>query len=118
MAKTQLHDIEICIEDGWLKIIPYKLQIQYHDRLTPLFVADTSTSGQSRMFRCKLNKENHSLIAHILDLDEWEMRGDWDGFSEWNTTEYLDQGETPERIKKWLQALPSYELKLKAFTAV
>lgn len=112
MARTQLHDIEICVEDGYLKVIPYKLQIQYHDNLTPYFVADTSTKGQSKMFKCVFTPKNHDIISYVFDLEEWQMRGDWEGFSEWNTTEYLTEGEAPERIKRWLSELPSYELTL------
>ena len=112
MAKTKVYEIEICVEEGYLKVIPYKLQIQYDDIMKPYFSADTSKKGQSKVFKCAMTKKNHALVAHILDRDEWELRGDWEGFSEWQTTEYLDQGDVPERLKKWLDELPTYELKL------
>lgn len=110
MARTKVYEIEICVEEGYLKVIPYRLQIQYQDILTPYFSADTSK--KSKIFKCAMNKKNHDIISYVLDLEEWEMRGDWEGFSEWHTTDYLYEGETPERIKKWLDELPTYELKL------
>lgn len=114
MAKTKLHDVEICIEDNLLKIIPYKLRLQYRDRMTPYFEADTSTQGQGPIFECDITeKKNKSLIAYVLDMENWdEVRSYWEGFSEWNTTEYLNQGEVPARIKVWLRKLPTYELSL------
>ena len=110
MAKTQVHEIEIAIEDGQLKITPYRLQIQYHDSLTPRLVGDTTKKG--KVFKCALTKKNHELVAYILDLDEWELRGNWDGYSDWQFTDYLRVGDTPERLKKWLDELPIYELRL------
>lgn len=110
MAKTKVYEIEICVEEGYLKVIPYKLQIQYDDIMKPYLCADTSKN--KKVFKCAMNKKNHDVISYVLDLEEWEMRGDWDGFSEWKTTDYLFEGDTPERIKKWLDELPTYELKL------
>lgn len=115
MAKTKLHDIEVCIEDDVFQIIPYKLEITYENG-TPYFSADTSTEGQSTIFECKLSdKRNRELIGYVLDRENWdETRSYWDGFSEWNTTEYLTVGETPRKIAQWLKRLPEYELKIEA----
>jgi hypothetical protein len=110
MAKTKVYDIEICVEDGYLKLIPYQLQIQYQGTLKPFF--STNTDKKAKVFKCAFTKKNNDIISYVLDLDEWEMRGDWEGFSEWHTTDYLHEGDTPERIKKWLDELPIYELKL------
>ena len=105
---TRLHDIEVCIEDGVFQIIPYKLYINEENHIT----ADTSTAGQSKMFECKVNdKRNRELIGYVLDRENWyETREYWDGFSEWNTTEYLTVGDAPARITKWLKSLPLYEI--------
>lgn len=110
MAKTKVYDIEICVEEGYLKLIPYQLEIQYGNKLTPSFA--TNTNKKAKAFKCAFSKKNHDIISYVLDLEEWEMRGDWEGFSEWHTTDYLYEGNTPERIKKWLDELPTYELKL------
>lgn len=114
MAKTKLHDIEICVEDDVFKIIPYKLKVVYSNQGEPYFEADTSTEGQSNMFSCALkDKRNRDVIAYVLDLEEWDTtRTYWEGFSEWNTTEYLTEGDVPARIQKWLKSLPEYELTL------
>jgi len=114
MALTKLHDIEICIEDNQLKIIPYKLRIQHRDNLTPYFESDCSTEGQGPIFQCSISdKRNRDLVAYVLDSENWdEVRGSWDGYSEWNTTEYLTKGEAPSRIKTWLRKLPTYDLRL------
>lgn len=114
MAKTKLHDIEVCVEDDTLQVIPYRLEISYENG-TPYFSADTSTEGQAEIFECDItDKKNADLIAYILDLEEWQMRGDWDGYSAWDTTEYLTKGKTPSKIKAWLKRLPEYELSLEA----
>jgi hypothetical protein len=110
MAKTRVYDIEICVEEGQLKIIPYRLQIQYQDTLTPYF--STDTTKKAKVFKCAFTKKNNDIISYVLDLDEWEMRGDWDGYSDWQVTDYLQEGDTPNRIKKWLEELPTYELRL------
>lgn len=116
MAKTKLYDIEICVEDGVFKIIPYKLELAY-DNGVPFFSTDTSEAGQAKVFQCKLtDKRNRDLIAYVLDLEEWnETRTYWDGFSEWQTTEYLTVGDTPARISKWADSLPEYKLELRSF---
>lgn len=110
MARTQLHEIEIAIDDGYLRITPFRMRIQYHDKLTPSFVADTTK--KARMFKCLVSPKNQELISYILDLDEWQMRGNWDGYRDWRNSEYLMVGDTPARLKRWLDELPSYELRL------
>lgn len=112
MATTKLHDVNIVIEDGKLNIYPYKLEMSKDG---PWFTGDYSTYGQGPTFSCAFNKRNHEIIAHILDLEEWEMRGSWDGYDSWDTTEYLAKGEPPARIQKWLDKLPEYEIKMGAY---
>lgn len=110
MAKTKLHDIEICVEDGEFKIIPYKLEVGDDN----YFHGDYSDKGQGPVFKCSLvDKRNRDVIAYVLDLENWdETRTYWEGFSEWQTTEYLTQGQIPAKIQKWLDKLPEYELSL------
>lgn len=110
MARTQLHDIEICIEEGKFKIIPYKLMISADGYLT----GDYSEAGQSPMFECDLqHKANRDLIGYVLRRPNWhETRTYWEDFSEWDTTEYLHKGDAPDRLRKWLNKLPIYEVTL------
>lgn len=114
MAKTKLHDIEICVEGTQLKVIPYKLRVTYRDKLTPYFEADCSTNGQGPVFEVSIReKRNRDVVAFLLDSENWDsIRTHWDGFSEWNTTESLNTEGAPSRIKTWLRKLPTYELKL------
>lgn len=110
MAFTTLHDIEVCVEEGIFKIIPYRLYIDSNNNLT----ADTSTKGEQETFECKLtDKRNRELIGYVLDRENWdETREYWEGFSEWNTTGYLTEGDAPARIKKWLKKLKPYEISI------
>ena len=110
MVMTTIHDIEVCIEEDVFKIIPYRLYVNSNNDLT----ADTSTKGLQEAFQCKLrDKRNRDLIAYVLDLENWdETRQYWEGFSEWNTTEYLTIGDTPTRIKQWLRKLKPYEISI------
>jgi hypothetical protein len=112
MAKTKLRDIEICVEEGILKVIPYKLFLNEGGYLE----GDYSSKGQGKILSVAMNrKDNKPLIDFILDVDH-SLRGDWEGFSEWDTTErFYDfelQNDTimPERLKKWLEAMPFYEV--------
>lgn len=108
MAQTKLRDINIVIEDGKLTITPYKLEVSADGYLS----GDHSSKGQGSIFTCVFDKRNHDIISYVLDLEEWEMRGTWDGYENWDTTEYLTKGETPARIQKWLDKLPTYEIRM------
>lgn len=113
MAKTKLRDIEICVEEETLQVIPYKLFIDREGFLG----GDYSSEGQGSVLSVAMNrKDNKPLVDYILEVDH-SLRGDWDGFSEWDTTErFYDYANTssqemPKRLLKWLQAMPSYEVK-------
>jgi len=108
MAQTKLHDLNIVVEDGKLSLIPYKLQIS----VDGYFSGDYSKKGQGPVFTCVFDKRNHDIISYVLDLEEWEMRGTWDGYDSWDTTEYLTKGDVPPRIQKWLDKLPTYEIRM------
>ena len=110
MAKTKLRDIEICIEGETLKVIPYELTVDLEGYL------HTNTIKDGKVLSVAMNrKDNHALIDFILEVDH-TLRGDWDGFSEWDTTERFFDFELqadvlmPERLKKWLEAMPFYEV--------
>lgn len=112
MAKTKLRDIEICVEEETLKVIPYNLFLNEEGYLE----GDYSSKGQGKILSVAMNrKDNHALVDFILEVDH-TLRGSWDGFSEWDTTErFFDfelQSDTlmPERLKKWLEAMPFYEV--------
>ena len=110
MVMTKIHDVEVCVEDGVLKLIPYKLYIDSNNSLS----AQTDEAGLGPIFTCKLHdKRNKDLVAYALDLEDWdEVRSYWDGFSEWQESGNLQLGEVPARIKKWARSLPEYELSI------
>jgi hypothetical protein len=110
MAKTKLRDIEICVEEGTLKVIPYELTLDLDGYL------HTNTKRDGKALSVAMNrKDNKPLIDFILEVDH-TFRGDWEGFSEWDTTERFYDFELhndvlmPERLKKWLDAMPFYEV--------
>ena len=112
MARTKLRDIEICVEEGRLKVIPYKLTIDKDS----YFHADTSTQGQGKILDISMNrKDNKALIDYILECDH-TLRGTWEDFTEWDTTErFFDNPEPmPERLRNWVEGLPFYEIKMVA----
>lgn len=109
MAKTRLRDIEICIEEDTLKVIPYKLFLNRDGYLE----GDYSTEGQGKVLSISMKRRNnYPLIDYILERDH-TLRGDWEGFSEWDTTErFYDNTEPmPPKIERWLQAMPEYEVR-------
>jgi hypothetical protein len=112
MAKTKLRDIEICVEEDTLMVIPYKLLLNRDGYLE----GDYSEEGQGKILSVAMNrKDNKPLIDFILEVDH-SLRGDWEDFSEWDTTERFYDFELqsdvvmPERLKKWLDAMPFYEV--------
>lgn len=112
MATTSLRDIEICVEEGKLKVIPYKLTIDREN----YFHADYSAQGQGRVLEIAMNrKDNYPLIDYILECDH-TLRGCWEDFSEWDTTQrfFDNPAPMPERIQNWLNGLRPYEIKMPA----
>ena len=111
MVSSKLRDIEVCVENGTLKIIPYKLKLVYRDGGVN-FETDTSTTGQGEIFECDISdKANQKLVGYVLGLEDSEdISSDWNGHSDWNTTEYLKRPDTPAKIKLWLLNLPLYNL--------
>jgi hypothetical protein len=112
MAKTKLRDVEICVEEDTLKVIPYELSIG----LDAYF--ETNTIKEGKILSVAMNrKDNYPLIDFILECDH-TLRGDWDGFSDWDTTErfydYAEEHTIPERLKKWLESMPSYNISFPA----
>jgi hypothetical protein len=108
MAKTKLRDIEICVEEDTLKVIPYELTIDLDGYL------HTNTSKDGKALSVAMNrKDNQPLIDFILECNH-TLRGSWDGFSEWDTTErfydYAHEQTIPERLRKWLEGMPSYSV--------
>ncbi len=50
MAITRIHEVEVCIEEGVLKLIPYKLYLDSNGYLS----AQTDEAGLGPIFTCKL----------------------------------------------------------------
>lgn len=112
MAKTKMHDINIRIDNDTLQIIAYKLMITSTD--TESYFGTDTRFVSGKVFECPINhKPNQDLIAYVLDLEYWnETRTYWDGYSDWQTTEFLTIGDVPARIAKWLAKLPQYEIQI------
>jgi hypothetical protein len=110
MAKTKMHDINIRIEDDKLKIVAYKLKLQKNSN--EIYFDTDTRYASGKVFECPINhKPNQELIAYVLDSEYWnETRTYWDGYSDWQTTEFLTIGDVPARIAKWMASLPEYQL--------
>ena len=106
MVKTKLHDVRISVENGILKLTPYKLHISSDNYLS----ADLSPAGRGKVFEMSMRSPDKDLIDYILDTDH-TMRGDWEDFAGSSSTERLAVNP-PERLQKWLDKLPTYELSL------
>jgi len=107
MSKTKIHSIAIRVEDDTLIVKAYKLAVQGGD-----FIRTNETSGKP--FKCKITaKQNREVIAYILDSEEWDtIRTYWDGYYENEYSTYLTIGNTPDRVQKWVDALPEYEISI------
>lgn len=105
-VKTKLRDINIYVIDGVMNVIPYRLKLEGVD-----FYVDTyNVHPDDEVLKVKMDKRSHATISHILNLEEWEMRGSWEEFDDWDTTESLTTGTPPDKIAKWLKKLPEYEI--------
>lgn len=107
MVKTKLRDIEISVQAGILKVTPYKLQVSADNYLS----GDISERGRGKVFEMSMRSPDKDLIDFILGTDH-TMRGDWEDYLTHDTTERLAINP-PERIQKWLDKLPEYELTLR-----
>jgi len=105
MAKAKVYKIQISIDDS-------QLQVQAH--AYKLKGADFTTGDKiGKPFTRKLDKRNREVIGYILDSEEWDtIRTYWDGYAVWEDSTFLQVGDTPEPIQKWLDNLPEYELTL------
>lgn len=107
MAKAKVYKIHVTIDDDTLNIQAHKLAITHDSQ----FVAGDATGKP--FTRKILDKRNREVLAYVLDLEEWDtIRTNWDGYYAWEDSTYLQVGEAPEAIQKWLDRLPEYELTL------
>ena len=109
MAKSKVYDIRIEIEDDRLNIRAYKLKVNADNVLSSDEAVDQVGKTFSRSLK---DKRNSSLIGYVLDLDEWNMRGDWNGYKELQYSDYILVGDTPKPLLDWYESLPEYEVKL------
>lgn len=115
MANTQAYKLHIEVVNGYLEILPYKLELNYLGDSTVFTTSfERPTTRSQHKFKCAMTKANHDVISYVLDSEEWQNRGSWDGYEAWEYTTYLTVGVTPDKIQKWLAKLPRYEMKLKS----
>jgi hypothetical protein len=105
MAKAKVYKIHITIDDSTLNIQAHKFAIEGSE-----FVTGDKTG---RKFSRKLDKRNRDVIAYVLDSEEWDtIRTYWDGYYAWEDSTFLQVGDTPEEIQKWLDSLPEYSVSI------
>ena len=105
MAKAKVYRVRISIDDSTLNIQAHKLAIENNN-----FVAG-DTIGKA--FTRKLDKRNRDVIAYVLDSEDWDnIRTYWDGYYSWEDSTFLEVGDAPEAVTKWLDGLPEYELQI------
>lgn len=107
MTTTNIHAIDIAIDNDVLSVTPYKIAVDSGD-----FVKSDTRSG--RKLELKLSsKANKEAIGYILDSEEWnEIRTYWDGYGFSDFTTYLTVGEIPAKVQAWLNRLPEYKIAL------
>jgi hypothetical protein len=105
MAKAKVYKIQITIDDSQLQVQAHAYKLQGTDF--------TTGDKIGKPFTRKLDKRNRDVIGYVLDSEEWDtIRTYWDGYSQWEDSTFLQVGDTPEPIQKWLDNLPEYELTL------
>jgi hypothetical protein len=105
MTTTNVHAIEISIDNDILTVQGYQIAVEGND-----FVRTDKRSGRPLQIAMK-SKQNRDSVAYILDSDEWDsIRTYWDGFFEREFSTYLTVGEVPDRVAKWVERLPEYKI--------
>ncbi len=107
MATTKAHALDIFVQDDVLIVQAYRLGVSGTD-----FVRTGKKSGRPLEIAMK-SKANRETIAYILDSEEWDtIRTYWEGYYNKEYSTYLTIGSVPDRVAKWIQRLPEYEIKI------
>lgn len=107
MATTKAHALDIFVQDDILIVQAYRLGVSGTD-----FVRTGKKSGRPLEIAMK-SKANRETIAYILDSEEWDtIRTYWEGYFNKEFSAYLTIGDVPDRVRKWVDRLPEYEIKI------
>ncbi len=107
MATTKAHALDIFVQDDVLIVQAYRLGVSGTD-----FVRTGKKSGRPLEIAMK-SKANRETIAYILDSEEWDtIRTYWEGYYNKEYSTYLTIGDVPDRVRKWVDRLPEYEIKI------
>jgi hypothetical protein len=107
MATTKAHALDIFVQDDVLIVQAYRLGVSGTD-----FVRTGKKSGRPLEIAMK-SKANRETIAYILDSEEWDtIRTYWEGYFNKEFSTYLTIGDVPDRVRKWVDRLPEYEIKI------
>ncbi len=107
MTTTKAHALDIFVKDDVLVVQAYKLGVAGGE-----FIRTDKKSGRPLEIAMKA-KANREVVAYILDSEEWDtIRTYWEGYSNREFSTYLTIGDVPDRVQKWLDRLPEYEIKI------
>jgi hypothetical protein len=96
------YDINIYVIDNVLHLLAYELS----KTSTGFYTCDYE---KEIALLIPMDNQHHEEIAYLLDSEEWnDGEHDWEEYDEWETTDYLKEGNTPFLIKTWVRSLPEY----------
>ena len=105
MTTTKAHALDIFVHDDVLTVQAYRLGVSGGD-----FVRTGKKSGRPLEIAMKA-KANREAVAYILDSEEWDtIRTYWEGYYNKEFSTYLTIGDVPDRVAKWVERLPEYEI--------
>lgn len=111
-ANSKVYDINIWVDDQELRVIAFKLRIDADCFLS----SDHGLDQVGEVFTRSMTNKNHErAIGYLLDCPEWKLRGSWDGYDDWQYSDFLLRDKKPPKaIMDWYESLPEYEIELVA----
>jgi hypothetical protein len=100
---NNIYDINVsCIKKGVL-ILRAVENLEYlaqNGHIHPTF--------RSTSLEIPMDADHHDEVAYLLDCEYWDEEyklEDWINYDERHTTDWLKEGDTPTRIKEWVEIL-------------
>jgi len=109
-ANSKVYDINIWVNDKEVRVVAYKLSIDADG----YFSSDHGLHQAGETFtRSMTNKTHEKAIGYLLDCPDWKLRGDWDGYDEWQYSDFLlREKKPPKAVIDWYEGLPEYQIEL------
>lgn len=109
IAKSKVYDINVWVDGTELRMVAYRLFIDSDGYLSSDHKLDQVGEVFSRQMT---DKRFEKIVGFLLECEEWQLRGSWDGYDTWFYSDFLLKPSAPKAIRDWYESLPEYEVEL------